>query len=182
MVDDIRLILRNLTEDDLRVLRPLKLHCGDYERRFNGYCQRTGPYCLNWSQQRVDEKITCTEDPGSRAKLSAAVDFLVQKRDSSYAKFLLMHLRGYRRPYQFEIFSSKDFVGVKCPPWPSLYPTTAMCESVLEGQTNRASGKISFIHKILCTILNYSMSYELLQYQYDRWLLKTITGAINSLK
>lgn len=26
------------------------------------------------------------------------------------------------------------------------------------------------------------MSYELLQYQYDRWLFKTITGAVNSSK
>lgn len=63
-----------------------------------------------------------------------------------------MHLRGYRRPYLYEIFSSKDFVDVECTLWPSLYPTTAMCESLLEGQTNRASGKISFIHKILSAV------------------------------
>ena len=35
VADDIPLILRNLTEDDLRVLRPLTIHCGAYERRFN---------------------------------------------------------------------------------------------------------------------------------------------------
>ena len=126
MVDDIPLILRNLTEDDLRVLRPLTIHCGDYERRFNGYRQRTGPFHVNWSEQPVHEKIANTEDPHRRAKLTAVLDFLVQKNDSSYAKFIAMHLRGYRRPYLYEIFSSKDFVGVECALWPSLYPTTAM--------------------------------------------------------
>ena len=51
VVDDIPLILRNLTEDDLRVLCPLTIHCGDYETRFNGYRQQTGPFRVNWSEQ-----------------------------------------------------------------------------------------------------------------------------------
>ena len=29
-VDDVPLLLRNLTEEDVRVLRPLEIHCGDY--------------------------------------------------------------------------------------------------------------------------------------------------------
>ena len=182
VVDDLPLILRNLTEDDLRLLRPLTIHCGDYERRFNGYRQRTGAFCVNWSDQPVHQKIASVDDPRRQAKLSAAFDFLVQKADCSYAKFNSMHLRGYRHPYLYEIYSSRDFVGVECALWPSLYPTTAMCESVLEGQTNRASGKVSFIHKILSAVPDYSLSYELLQYQYDRWLFKTITGAVNSSK
>ena len=181
VVDDIPLILRNLTEDDLCLLRPLTIHCGDYERRFNGYRQRTGPFHVNWSDQPVHKKIGSLDNPRRRAKLTAILDFLVQKADSSYAKFNSMHLRGYRRPYLYEIYSSRDFVGVECALWPS-YPTTAMCESVLEGQTNRASGKISFMHKILLAVPDYSLSYELLQYQYDRWLFKTITGAVNSSK
>ena len=57
-----------------------------------------------------------------------------------------------------------------------------MCESVLEGQTNRASGKISYMHKVFSPVIDYSFNYEMLQYQYDRWLFKTITGAINSSK
>lgn len=182
VVDDIPLILRNLTEDDLRVLCPLTIHCGDYERRFNGYPQRTSPFRVNWSEQPVHEKIANLEDPRRRAKLTAVLNFLVQKDDSSYAKFISVHLRGYRRPYLYEIFSSRDFVGVECALWPSLYPTMAMCESVLEGQTNRASDKISFMHKIFSAVPDYCLSYELLQYQYDRWLFKTITGAINSSK
>lgn len=69
VVDDIPLILCNLTEDDLRVLCPLTIHCGDYERRFNGYRQRTGPFCVNWSEQPVHEKIANLEDPAAEPNL-----------------------------------------------------------------------------------------------------------------
>ena len=64
--------------------------------------------------------------------------------------------------------------------WPAFYFRTDLCESILEGQNNRASGKMSFIHKILSPVVDYSIHYDLLQYQYDRWLFKTITGAVNT--
>lgn len=42
------------------------------------------------------------------------------------------------------------------------------------------NGKMSFLPKALSPVVDYSLDFELLQYQYDRWLFKTITGAINS--
>ena len=33
---------------------------------------------------------------------------------------------------------------------------------------------------MLSPVLDFTLDYEILQYQYDRWLFKTITGAINS--
>lgn len=59
---------------------------------------------------------------------------------------------------------------------------TSLCESVLEGQNNRASGKISYMHKLLSPVADYAVNYDILQYQYDRWLFKTITGAVNASK
>lgn len=41
---------------------------------------------------------------------------------------------------------------------------------------------MSFLHKILSPVVDYSLDFELLQYQHDCWLFKTITGAINSSK
>ena len=55
-----------------------------------------------------------------------------------------------------------------------------MCESTIKGQSNRATGKISFMHKVLSPVQDFSINVEMLQYQYGRWLFKTITGAINS--
>lgn len=84
------------------------------------------------------------------------------------------------QPYAFQIFTAPEFQGVECTLWPSLYHSTALCESLIAGQTNRQSGKASFLHKVLSPVLDFSLDYELLQYQYDPWLFKTITGAINS--
>ena len=35
-------------------------------------------------------------------------------------------------------------------------------------------------HKVLSTVVDYSLDFDLLQFNYDRWLFKTVTGAINS--
>ena len=85
-------------------------------------------------------------------------------------------------PFLYEIFTSPVYRGIECALWPALYYKTAMCESVLEGQSNRASSKLSFLHKVLSPVVDYSFNYDILQYQFDRWLFKTITGAVNSSK
>ena len=36
--------------------------------------------------------------------------------------------------------------------------------------------------KITTPVADYSVHYALMDYHYDRWLFKTITGAINSAK
>ena len=102
------------------------------------------------------------------------------KPDSSYGKFMLMQCRGVAQPYAFQIFTTPEFQGVECALWPSLYNSTALYKSLVGGQSNRQSGKASFLHKVLSPVLDFSLDYELLQYQYDHWLFKTITGAINS--
>ncbi len=38
------------------------------------------------------------------------------------------------------------------------------------------------MHKILSPIVDYALNYDLLQFHKDRWLFKTITGAIHSSK
>ena len=56
-VDDVPLLLRNLTEEDVRVLRPLEIHCGDYQRHMYGYRQCTGPFRVTWCNVLVEDKI-----------------------------------------------------------------------------------------------------------------------------
>ena len=91
-----------------------------------------------------------------------------------------MQCRGVAQPYAFQIFTAHEFQGVECALWPSLYHSTVLCESLIAGQSNRKSRKASFLHKVLSPVVDFSLDYELLQYLYDRWLFKTITGAINS--
>ena len=176
------LVLRRLTIEDQRVLSPFVVHCGEYRRIFNGYRQRTGPFRVSWSTPIVRDSIDQIQDEDRRERLFDAYEYLLNAADSSYSHFIGMQLRGERQPILYEIYSSPRHRGIECAMWPALYFRTDLCESVLEGQNHRTSGKISFIHKILSPVFDYSIQYDLLQYQYDRWLFKTITGAVNTSK
>lgn len=60
--------------------------------------------------------------------------------------------------------------------------TNGHCESHLQGGESRHSGKVAYHTKVLGPMLDYMLSYEILHYQYDRWMFKTITGAVNSAR
>ena len=181
-VDDVPLLLRNVTIQDQRVLSPFDIHCGDYVRMFNGYRQRSGPFRISWSGELVQQKISRVEDLSRRSFLQDVYDLLIMKEDSCYSRFILMHFRGERPPFLYKIFSSPLYRGIECALWPAMYHKTSLCESILEGQDNRASGKIAFTHKLLSPVHDFALNFEMLQYQYDRWLFKTITGAVNASK
>ena len=76
-VDNVPLLLRNLTKDDIRVLHLFDIHCGDYKRVVHGYCQRTGTFRISWSVLLVTEKIQAIEDPPRRRRLQETFDFLM---------------------------------------------------------------------------------------------------------
>ena len=180
--DDIPLILRRLTVDDQRLLSPFDVHCGDYRRIFNGYRQRTGPFRVSWSLNPVRDRIDQIVDEDRRDRVLNAYYYLLNSAESPYCQFVRKQLRGERRPFLYEIYSSPRYRGVECALWPALYLRTSLCESVLEGQNNRASSKISYMHKVLSPVVDFAINYDILQYQYDRWLFKTITGAVNASK
>lgn len=180
--DDVPLVLRTLTIPDQRVLSPFDVHCGDYRRIFNGYRQRTGPFRVTWSRQFVRDKIDDIADEDRQQRLLDAYYYLLNSTESSYSQFIRMQLRGERKPFLYEVYSSPRYSGIECALWPAMYFRTSLCESILEGQNNRASGKLSYMHKVLSPVVDYGMNYDLLQYQYDRWLFKTITGAVNASK
>ena len=104
------------------------------------------------------------------------------RRQSSYRTFIDMQRNYARKPFLYEIFSVTEYEGIECALWPTLYHSTTICESTIKGQSNRASGQISYMHKVLSPVQDFSINFDLLQYQYDCWLFKTITGAINSSK
>ena len=56
-VEDVPLLLTNLSANDIRVLRPFDIHCGEYRRVVHGYRQRTGPFRVTWSPLTVRDKI-----------------------------------------------------------------------------------------------------------------------------
>ena len=77
----------------------------------------------------------------------------MNNNESLYKKFVIMQSRGCPSLFLYQMFSAPEYHGIECVLWPTLYLTTSMCESILEGQTNRASGKESYLHKVLSSVV-----------------------------
>ena len=167
--------------DEIYALRPFRLFSGQYTRMMFGYRMREEPLKIKWARDDVQVKIRNIADPVSRRRTKGAFDYLMNKTNCSYKKFIQMHCSHVREPWIFELFSHPAFHGVETALWPNLYHENTLCESFLEGQETRKSGKVSFMTKITSAVSDYVMHYDL-HYQYDLWLFKTITGAINSTK
>ena len=147
-----------------------------------GYRVHEEPFKIKWAQKEVEVKLRNFQDRLLRPRTKAGFDYLMNKSNCSYRKFIEMHRSHVREPWIFELFSHPAFHEVETALWPHLYHKNTLCESFLEGEESRNSGKVSFMRKITSAVADYATHYDLLHYHYDRWLLKTITGAINSAK
>ena len=160
--------LIDLSHHDVCILRPLDLHTGEYERQRFGYRQKNGKCHVTWSKLSVEGKINSMSDSKNKAKcLRAYNSSFVCKRQSS-----LSHNS------KINLYEMKDIAGIECALWPNLYPFTDWCDTVHDGTDTRLSQKVSFLTKVKSCILDYSLSYELLQFNFDLWLFKTVSGAI----
>jgi hypothetical protein len=80
--------LLNLSFSNICTLRPIDLHCGNYERYKFGYRQKNGKCLLSWSNSSVEEKINKISDASERTKCLNAYNFLMKFERSSYASFV----------------------------------------------------------------------------------------------
>lgn len=64
--------------------------------------------------------------------------------------------------------------------WPLLYVKPEWCESAIEGGGTRRSAKRAFHLKAMSSIVDFGQDYGLIQYQYDMWMFKTVSGAVES--
>ncbi len=173
-------VLTSLNWKDNKVLSPFDIDCGRYVRKEHGYRQKTGIIRLTCSEFSVEQKILNVSDLCRREKLFQAYNFLMESRESSYRKYVnkrLELIRDVKEPNTFEVF---NWTGIECALWPLLYPFTNFCDTSLSGTQSRESSKMSFLFKCFSQILDYSMHFDIMQFVFDRWLFKTITGAINT--
>ncbi len=176
-VKDIPSCLLSLTVDDINTLRPFYLYFEQYERKSHGYQVKCCPIKLRTSEQSVKEKIRSLNDASQNA-----YDYLVTANDSSYSHFLRLREKIIAEGTSLNLFHFSDTRGIECALWPNLYPFSAWCESNISDSGSRLSMKVSFHTKLLSEILDYGLHYDLLQFQYDRWLYKTVSGAINTAR
>lgn len=114
-----------------RLLSPFQIHCGNYSCIFNGYGQRTGAFRESWLSTIVRDKIEQIPDEDRRDRLLDAHHYLFHSADSSYSQFIMMQLRGERRPFLYEIHSAYRYRGVECALWPALYFRTSLSDRTI---------------------------------------------------
>ena len=128
------------------------------------------------SEKSVQDKISVLTDETQKVKCQNAYTFLMSSQESSYSHFVLLREQLLATNKNLNIFNFRQTNGIECAIWPNLYPFTAWCESNISDSGSRLSIKVSFYTKLFSEILDYGMHFDLLQFQYDRWLFKTVSG------
>lgn len=179
---DIPQQLMSLTKTDIFMLRPFELDCGVYERHPSGYRLKKGMIKLVVSQLSVEQKIQSISDHTTRNRCENAYNFLMNSRDSKYAHYISLREELLANNQQLNAFNFEQTVGLECALWPNMYPYTEWCESALSGSNSRLSGKVSFVTKVFSGVADYALHFDLLQFQCDRLVYKTVSGAINTAR
>lgn len=175
-------VLKNLSIDNIKILRPFILDCGPYEREAHGYRVKTGMVKLSISKRSVIEKIRDLPNHVDRCKCRNAYEFLIVNPNSHYAHFVNLRNKLFEDGTNINTFDFSLTSGIECALWPNLYPFSSWCESCLSGQQSRLSMKIAFCTKLFSEILDFGLSFELLQWQYDRAMYKVVSGVINAAR
>ena len=175
---DIPAVLRGLTSTEIATLRPMDLHNGVYNRQQHGYRKKTGMTQVTWFRLTVEEKIGNVQNADSRRRCQEAYDYFMSATNSSYRTFVNRREEDLLAGRSINMYKSGDNEGIEYALWPSLYPVTSWCETMLSGNNERLSCKVSFMTKVMSQIRDYCLHYDLLQFQFDRWLFNTVTGAI----
>lgn len=180
--DEIPDCLKHLTSQDVIVLQPFYFHFHEYERHPHGYRMKCCPCKLRASDATVQNKINQLVDEIARERCQQAYNYLISSEHSSYRHYVHLRETIIENNASLNIFNFTQTQGIECALWPNLYPFTEWCESTINDSKSHLSAKISFTTKLLSEIIDYGIDFELLQFQYDRWLYKTVSGAVNSAR
>jgi hypothetical protein len=130
----------------------------------------------------VEENIGNIADETHRNKCLNAYNFLMHFERSSYSYFVAKRYEFLLVNKELNLYEKQGIIGIECALWPNLYPFTEWCDTIHQGKESRLSQKASFFTKVKSCILDNTLSYELLQFNYDLWLFKTVSGAIASAR
>jgi len=173
--------LRKLTLKQIVALRPLTIHCGDYEKNAKGYRKKGSMFRVSWSTESVPEKIAALPE-NDQPKCQTAYDWLMSNADSTYRTYVIERERAISCNQKFNFYDYNQRKGIECALWPSLYPYSDWCDSTLDGRETRLSSKVSYMMKVNSEIADYGINHELLHFHYDLWLWQTVSGAIASAR
>ena len=194
---DFPLALQGLCDEQVRVLRPFIISQGEPMQQKSGYRRRDKLTSLSWHATPTIARIDDLPPELCQAA-RAAYDCLMSLKGSPYSSWTEAHLTALRRlegndRAQLRLsFSVLKEPFLETALWPHLYPLRWMCESSQwapahwrpfekvcreRRNTTHHSAKAEFMAKITSDIVDYARSFELLQFQFDRHIMRTILGS-----
>ena len=194
--DEVPPVLRGLSAEQIRALRPLDIDSGPEWKAEFGYYFHSAMIRFSWSAEDVEDKIDALDRPNRKAA-KKAFKFLVESDRCNYfdwmerhRKFLLAHpgADAERRKRPLRYIEEK---GIETALWPHLYWDLQLCETTArladvrrhvrsraeendeedgagaDEQAGRQSLKRNFLLKALGPIADYAGEYELLHFVFD---------------
>ena len=178
---EIPVLLRHLTRGDVEVLRPISVHQGSYLKPHSaGYRRHAELTKLRWKCTSVATNISLIANPEDQARCQNAYMYLQSRGDSSYKKWCAEHTAQLSQGHGGKALSWIRMLEpcLEACLWPNLYWKDSICDSRFRGDSLKTSCRKSFMAKLTSGILDYSMSYELLQFMYDMHLLAHLSGKL----
>ena len=160
--------LRNLKPEVLEAVRPLERDIGFVERVPHGYRVHNAMMAFAWKEESVADAIKKLPQRSDRRAARAALDCLLDNKDSAYKEILKKHqafldkegkeapLKKRKRPLRFI-----ETEGLECCIWPQLYWHRNMCETVARAaHENRATARAAAARRRRATKTSSSSSEE----------------------
>ena len=160
-----------LNHEILSALRVFDVDLGNAPpRHAAGFRRHGGILSLSWCLNSVEEKLE-NLGAGSRFRGEEALLCLLALRESAYSHFYREH-RNFLQSSESDAKLPITFLSTKyleCALWPDLFPFKSWWDSYWDGSENMyRSAKASYLSKVLCPIVEHGMSFDLLQYNFDK--------------
>ena len=146
----------------------------------HGYRVKTGAVKLTTSHS-VQEEIAALSDPQSSQRCTQAYAFLINCSHSSYTNFAEQR-KSCPQIATISYFKSLQLGRDRMYFMTISVPVHKMVWIFHFWKKKTESTKVAFFTKAFRYILDYATSFELLLLQYNMWIFKTVTGAINSAR
>ena len=165
-------------------LSPFQIDVGPYKLIQNGYRVKTSCVSIKVKKEDVTTNIKNEVPSHLQANFFKMYQHLLSNSECTlYQKYhaIAEELRkqGQIKLNIHESFSSD---GLECAIWPILYMKDVLSDTNNNKKIKLHSFKSSFMVKLSSCIMDYSHCYNLLQFMFDRWLYRTVSGAINAAK
>lgn len=184
--NDFPTALRNLSLPQQLALAVIVLHQGNPRRHRGGYLRKDQLSALSWNVTSVQQRVRALPVEAQQPTL-VAFQWLLCAGDSVYMVWVRAHEAAMQHGELALPPTALLEPFLETAVFPSLYPLKHMCESsglvdrewapfeigrTRSRNSGMRSAKADFIRKVLSDVVDFADSYRLLQFQFDRYILR----------